>query len=683
MKNTSNQISHLRPTNLENFYFGATYYPEHWDAETRKNDPDLMSEAGFNIVRMAEFAWILMEPEEGRYDFSFFDEAIEKLGRKKIFTMLCTPTAAPPVWLVRKHPEILRVNDNGVSMRHGSRQHACHSNPIFMKYSEKITEAMAGHFKNNPFVVGWQTDNEFNCHFSECHCESCQAAFRKFLRSKYENIDFLNERWGTVFWGQTYSSFDEIQTPRNLKPAYPNPSQQLDYYRFISATVTEFQYRQVEILRKTQKKWFVTHNGIFGHIDYRGQFGKDLDSMGYDTYPMFENRPEFRRFSHAFGLDIVRSLTGNFMVLEHQSGPGGQAPYMHNNPFPGEIRAMTYKSISRGADGLLYFRWRTCRFGAEEYWCGILDHDNIPRGRYFEIRQIGNELKKIGCEVLGTSVHIDCAVAAGEMDVTDAHATYTLGLPSEDHIAGIIHRFLMRKGYAVGCVHPEDELSGLKLYVIPHWALFKPEWVPNLERFVKNGGTLVVSARTAAKNVDNTVVPDTLPGCLRNLCGVTVEEYGRLNLPAENLEMKIANFAVKPDIWYEILRPENGAVPYAKWKGGHLDGKCAISLKKHGRGHVFYIGTYMTEIVAPILIPKLANFAKISPLWKSPGKVEVVLRKNGRKKLWFFINMGEKKANLKNTPSGKNLITGKNTGGKGLSLPAYGVAVIKSLVNIH
>ncbi len=672
------EITHLRPANVDRFWFGAPYYPEHWDSKTREKDSERMAAAGFNIVRMAEFAWDLMEPKEGKFDFSFFDDIIERFGRKGIMSMLCTPTATPPRWLTLIYPETLRVNDNGIPMQHGSRQHCCHSNETFRKFSWIITQKMAEHFKDNPYVSGWQTDNEIYCHFSECHCESCQKGFQKFLRWKYKcDIALLNKSWGTAFWALTYSSFDDIETPKRNKPAFCNPSAELDYFRYLSHIATVFQHEQVELLRKAQPKWFVTHNGIFGHIDYRGTFTKDLDFLGFDRYPMFNHDPEIRESRGAFYLDLVRSISGNFIIPEHQSGPGGQAPYFHDNPEPGEIRSMTYRSLARGADGLLYFRWRTCRFGAEEYWCGILDHDNIPRRRYDEISQIGKEMGTVGKEILGTSVFIDCAIATGDMEADDAHSTYSLGLPEPVWMAGVAHKMLYKSGYAVGCVHPEDNLSGIKIYFIPNWELFNPEMVPCLEKYVKEGGVLVIGARSATRDVNNHVVAETIPGCLRELAGVSVEEYGKLNMPEKRqFHLKFKDKKIKSEIWYEILNLEN-ASPFAKWSGRHLDGKTAISIRKLGKGHVIYAGAYLSENILKILMPEFIKLADIKPLWPSaPEGVETVLRYNGDKKIWFFINHNDGEASINETPKGKDLIEGKKNNGGEITLDRYGVAVI-------
>lgn len=681
------KLSHKNPTNLKTFYYGAPYYPEHWDAATRAKDPELMAEAGFNVVRMAEFAWGLMEPQEGaaedcRFDFALFDETIARLGEKGIATILCTPTATPPRWLTRAHPDVLRVDADGVRMQHGSRQHACPGSPVFRLYSRRITQAMAEHFADNPHVVGWQTDNELNCHFSECHCENCQVAFREFLREKYhDDIGALNAAWGNAFWALTFGSFDEIQTPKNAKPAYANPAHLLDYARFISWNVTRFQREQVEILRAANPAWFVTHNGTFRHIDYRGEFTQDLDFLGFDVYPFFVPDPAQRPLAQAFMLDHTRAWSGNFMIPEQQSGPGGQGGYFHDNPEPEEIGRMAYTSIAHGADSLLFFRWRTCRFGAEEYWCGILDHDNVPRRRYDEVKTLGQELQVVGAEVLGTHVRVDVGIAAADMEVYDAHEALSLGLPSPHQVAGMIHGFFYKRGYAVGCVHPSDDLSGLKAYIIPHWALFNPEWVPNLTTFVENGGTLVIGARTATKDWNNNVVAETPPGVLRELTGTRVAEYGRQNAPDKRpLSINFPKAKVPTAHWYEQMDVLPGCAVMARWEGRlHLERKPAVMMKKIGAGATLYVGTYFTEEILEQLLPALQERNDLAPLWPSvPEGIHVVVRENDEKRLWFFINDADGFVCVENIPEGEDLTKSRITGK--FYLKRNEVAVVKQVL---
>lgn len=676
------KLSYLRPAPLERFYYGATYYPEHWSAADREDDVERMVAAGFNMVRMAEFAWDYLEPEPGHYRFDLFDEVIAQLGERGISTMLGTPTATPPRWLTARFPEVLRVNAAGVAMQHGSRQHVCVTSPVFRSYSRRITRAMAEHFADSPYVVGWQTDNELNCHFSECHCPACQTAFVAYLRQRYGgDIDALNQAWGNAFWSLTYDSFDQIPTPKYDRPAAPNPAHMLEYYRFISWSTARFQHEQVEILNETKPEWFVTHNGTFAHIDYRGRFGEDLDFLAYDVYPFFDYDPKHRPVSQAFNLDHARAWSGNFMVPEQQSGPGGQAPYLHDTPEPSEVRRMAYTSIARGADSLLFFRWRTARFGAEQYWCGILDHDNVPRRRYDEVKRMGKELETIGPEILGTSVYVDVGVAAADVDVYDAHAITPFGLPSPKDVAEEVHSFLLNERYAVGCVHPSDDLSGLKAYIIPHWALFNPDWVPNLTAYVEQGGVLVIGARTATKDWQNNVVAETPPGVLRQLAGIRVIEYGRQNAPEQRpltLRFYPGGQRVRSQQWYEMLEIMPQTRVAARWEGRHLGLKTGVSVRNVGEGAVIYAGTYFTADLMAALLPVIKTHREdLTPLWPdTPEGVQVVLRQGEGKQLWFFINEGERALNLSELPEGTELISGRS-GRRRMMLSRNEVVIIK------
>jgi beta-galactosidase len=670
-------LSHRRAAPFTKYYYGAAYYPEHWDISCIEHDAQRMQKANFNVVRIAEFAWDMMEPQEGIFDFSFFDKVITVLQKYNIELFLCTPTAAPPRWLTQKHPELLRVNADGIAMQHGSRQHACHSNTIFRDYSKKITRAMAVHFANTPGIVGWQTDNEFNCHFSTCYCPDCQRDFIEFLKDRYSNIETLNQTWGTRFWTQTYGNFAQIQLPKIAKPTFCNPSHLLDHDRFISHSVTCFQHDQVEILRELNAHWLIFHNGRMDNLDYRGNFTEMLDVLGYDVYPMFHHNPLFRGPKHAFNCDSTRSFSGNFIVPEHQAGPGGQRTYIHNTPEPGEMRMMSWRSIAHGADALLYFRWRTCRFGAEEYWCGILDHDDIPRRRYHEAAVLGKELQDVGNMIIGSRVAVDVAIATGDYDVDHAHDSFHMGMPRPEKIAENIHRYLFDRGYSVGCVHPEDELKNIKLYFIPHWEIIKPEWIPVFEQFVADGGTLVIGARTGTKTIDNTIVNQTFPGLLAALTGITVAEYGRQN---ENdgralfFQMNSGEVS-QSSIWYEVLKLNN-AEPLALWDNRHVAGEPAISQRNYGKGQVVYVGSYFTPELVEVLMPALIEMSSLTkPFPYLPKGLEVVIRDQAEYRLIILINGSEHTVDVAELPPGDIIIGDSST-----KFTAYGVKVIQQII---
>jgi beta-galactosidase len=679
-------LSHLRVTPLREFLYGVAYYPEHWDPATRAADPALFRAAGWNVVRMAEFAWDLIEPREGVFDFTLFDETLERLGTHGIRAILCTPTATPPRWLTRDHPEILRVDADGRRQEHGSRQHASHFSPLFREYSRKITRALAHHYRSHPHVLGWQTDNEIHCHFREDYCPPAETAWHTWLHARFGgDITALNRAWGTAFWAQTYARFEDVVLPRHHRPTHLNPAHWLDYQRFLSDGAAAFQRDQIDILRDTNPRWFVTHNGCFPAIDYRGPFTRDLDFLGFDAYPFFNPRPADRPSAHAFHLDLVRAYSGHFLLLEQQSGAGGQGDYFHDKPEPGEMRRLAWGSIARGADGLLFFRERSCRFGAEEYWEGILEHDNVPRRRYHEAARLGSELARFGAQLLGATVLIDIAVAGGDFDAQHGHAPITHGLPSPKNMAEAVHGVFYRAGHAVGVVHPADTLAGLRLYLIPHFALFDPAWLPGLETFVAAGGTLVIGARSASRDLRGNVVPDTFPGILRPLAGATVEEFGRQNQPT------LRPLALRPDgadsdlpteLWYEQLSPDPaaGTEVVARWTTRHLAGSPAITRRRLGAGQVLYVGTYLTrDFTERALLPLLSRLGALPPPVSTTPEVEIVERihPDGRT-LRIVINHRDQPVSI-STPHGaaRDYLTDRALPPDGtLSLEPHGVALL-------
>ncbi len=661
---------HRRLCKQDKFLFGVAYYPEHWREEDRQEDPDRMAVAGVNVVRMGEFAWDLMERVEGEYDFAFFDEQIARLANLGISTIFCTPTATPPRWLTVQYPDTLRIDRDGRRMEHGTRQHCCTNSARLREYGWRITSALTTHFAGNPSVIGWQTDNELNCHFSECYCPSCHEAFINWCRRRYNNeINLLNQAWGTAFWSMSYTDFEQLVLPYD-RPARWNPGHMLDYWRFLSDTTAEFQREQVEILRKGNPNWFITHNGLMANVDY-WKFAEDLDFLGVDIYPGFGGQENIHGV--AFIADRCRSYGGSFMVPELESGPGGQVGYILPTPRPGQMRMWLYQVIAHGADSVMHFRWRSCRFGAEEYWCGVLDHDNKPRRRYEEFAREGIELRHIGKEMLGTSVDISAAVLI-EHDQDLAWKTMPLGMPSPESQSLTLHGELWRRKLPVGLVEAHDSFEGPRLLIVPSFTMMDDDLASRLTEFARQGGVLVVMAWSGTRDRFGRITPLSAPGLLAELAGVTVEEFGKLEKGENSLTFADGTTA-SGFMWYELLRPTT-AKPVARWSREHMAGTVGLTVNQVGEGKVFYVGTYAAAEEASALLGPALDEAKIEPVVAGlPEGVEAVRRSGKGKSLLFLLNHSCDEQLVSRVPAGVDLISGKTITGS-LTLPPKEVAVI-------
>lgn len=702
-------LSVWRTLNLDDFMLGVPHYPEHVDESYWHRDAERMKAIGFNTVRMGEFAWHIWEPYEGKFDFDLFDRAIDVLGKLGINTILCTPTATPPRWLTQNYPEVLRVDRNGRRASHGSRQHCDTTSPVLRHHSRRITKAMAEHYKNNPNVVGWQTDNELNTTVSESFSDSAALAFRNFLRHKYQTIDALNFAWGGHFWATAYDNFDQVVLPFPMAPSYLSPGHVQDYHRFLAVATAEFQHDQIEILRSTNSGWFIFHNlGNLTDIDFRGKFGQDLDFIGFDIYPMLYD--EFRRTgghaaTQALQMDVCRSYSGNFIVPEQASGLGSQPSFTTMTPEPGEMRRMALSSVARGADGLMFFRWRPAHFGAEIYWMGIIDHDDVPRRRYEEARHFASDIQKIKGKLLGTSIRMDVGIAGADFDNQEAHKTYPIGLPSPQEDATQLHRHCYKRGIACGFIHPEDDLSRLKVLYVPHWVMWNQEWTPRLEAFAAAGGTVIVGAMTGTRDINNHIIREQAPGnALAKLCGVRVEEFGRITakdgeglfqrsateaglyvppnlLPSSSAHRKytidFSGREIEAEHLYELVENDSDVEVIGTWSNRFAEERAAVTRRKVGKGNVVYLATYMTAELAAAIDDVLFAEAGVSPLVTDiPAGVEVALRQADDRKLLFVINTLETAAEIVALPEGRDLLSEATIAGKH-ELEGYGCLVIE------
>jgi beta-galactosidase len=645
------------------FYYGCDYYPEHRPESFWEDDARRMQEAGFNVVRIGEFAWARMEPTEGQYDWEWLDRAIDVLYRHGMRVVLGTPTAAPPPWLTTAHPEVL-PRDRYRRVRHaGSRRHYCPNSPTYQEYTRRIVTAMAERYGSDERVVGWQIDNEFGCHDTGlCYCDVCAARFREWLKDRYGSLDGLNEAWGTVFWSAIYRSWDEIPLPW-AAPAEHNPAHLLDFLRFGTDSFRRYQQLQIDILREHAPGQFVTHNYMPFHsreLDFY-DLAAPLDFVSWDNYHFYGATPAIVAATH----DLYWGMKGrNYWVMEQQVSQVNWAPY---NPVfrPGEVGLKVWQAVAHGADGILYFAWRSTTRGAEIYHSGLLDYSNRPTRGYEEARRIGQTLRHLAPYLEGSVPVAEVAVlhdyaSRWSLDIQPHHRDL-----ADDEAFG---RALMGPYQALWArnvpVHilraaPETDLSAYKLVVLPALNLVGPELAQRLADYVQGGGTLLATARTGFKD-EYGRVPGQPPGHLADLMGVMVEEFDSLP-PDRGNRVRFVDGptgSVPVSLWMEILQP-TGARPLAVYEQDFYAGKPAATIWAQGRGRAIYVGVLAgAEFYGPLmdwLLPQLG----IRPLLATPEGVEAKVRVGPQGQVLFLLNHNDRPVRVSLPLSGTDLVTGE------------------------
>lgn len=513
--------------------YGVAYYPEHKTKEELQQDLKLLKESGINTVRMGEFAWCKMEPDPGVYQFDWLEEAVTELGEAGIRSIICTPTACPPAWLVYAYPEVLYVDNRGDVRPFGGRRFYCYNNPVYREYSRKITEEIGRRFGKNPYVSGFQIDNEPAQEASgRCHCPVCKSKFTEYLKNKYQTIEEYNKRSGNIFWGQDYKNFEQIKPPVNtievsaeqaLPVYFENPTLRLEFERFASDSQIEYQNLQADILHR-YSDYPVTTNGTglaTNSIDYY-KSTKNLDVYGFDFYPGLRDAA-VDSFPYAFARGVKEGKP--FWVMEFMSGGGHRFGGSGRvQPNPGALKQAVIQSYAHGAEMMLHFQFRTFPFGAEQLNYAIVDMDGVPRRRYYEMQETARVLEQLKDYEKADFVN-EIAVCV-DYDVHWALRIKPVNDPDFNYLdyAGRMYNLLEDAGYNADVIGYDADFSGYKFLVIPSAFIADRRFQEKLRRYVENGGILLSTFLTSAKNEDNVGYTDSLPAGLNDVFGVTVEE---------------------------------------------------------------------------------------------------------------------------------------------------------------
>jgi beta-galactosidase len=491
------------------------------------------------------------------------------------------------------YPEVLRWDFHRRPLAHGSRRNLNYTSPKYLQLSDRITTALAEHYRNHPAVFAWQLDNEFNCHSSTSYAPSDAEAFRVWCRQKYGSIDALNDAWGTRFWSQVYDRFAQIDLP-HPSATYLNPTHLLDESRFISDCVVRFARRQAEILRRANPRWLITHNCYFENID-GPELTSLLDFYSHDQYPLFYD--QWTDYTHK--LIQSRSHSRPFAILEQQSGPGGQQSYLHPTPRPGQIALWASQAIAHGANLMCYFTWRTCPFGAEQHWHGIVDHDNRDTAHLAEIRTLGTQMRELPDAFWQSTPEPFAAVVRDfDNETNDARInTYSSGAR---WASNQWQSALLQRGVTVDhvwlrsrCEPQERELS---LIIAPHLRMLDESDVARLREFVERGATLILGAQTGIYDRNLHAHLSVRPCLARELAGVEVEAWSTLPSAANRTLESRNGTAIQSHTFVEALRCTS-AEPIATWTDPDplLHGQVAAAINTVGAGRVIYLGGCFDE----------------------------------------------------------------------------------------
>jgi beta-galactosidase len=680
----------------DSFLYGVVYYPEQWPEARWDSDLARIAQTGMNVVRMGEGAWSIWEPEEGRYDFALFDRALELCQRHALKAIMGTPTYTPPAWLTERYPEVSRVSFQGTRLTHGSRRHYNYTSPIYQQKSQAITEALAEHYQAHPAVIGWQIDNELNCHLDVSFATSDHEAFRSWCRERYGTLEALNQAWGTSFWSQTYTAWDQVWLPRPTV-TYQNPSLLLDFYRFTSDMTIRFGTMQRQIIKRIAPHQFVTHNAFqtMTSVDLPKFVQEAVDFVSYDSYPEFKVcdlalPTRFRDRSESRLLSRMRGVSSKFMVLEQQSGPSGQIggvlngnpDYLHPTPKPGQMRLWCWNSIANGADGLLFFRWRSLPYGSEAHWNGLLYHDERNVWRLEEAKQLGEEIKRVSAMLTGTRCVSTAAILYDFDNESHARIERVTGKHREASELSVYQalseRHLSIDVRPLSSVQEAGDLAGYQIVFFPHAHVLTAADVPMLQAYVEGGGTLVFGCWSGYRDRNHWCYDAAGKAFYENLVGARAADFTVVT-PGETSTIRFGNsdtFLEAP-VFNEVLAGTGDSLSVlASYASDYYAGQPAVTLHQKGQGRVIHFGCFFTPQNVTALLDTLAIEDPFAAWAEIPGEVQAVLRSNGAEWFYLLLNFTNKPQPVTFKESAVDLLEGQKVQGHA-EIPPYGVRIVR------
>ncbi|NQT27729.1 beta-galactosidase [candidate division KSB1 bacterium] len=679
--------------------FGADYFPEQWPEEVWHDDIRLMKQANVNMVNLAIFAWALIQPDEDTFTFGWLDKIMDLLAENDIDVCLGTATAAQPNWLTEKYDDILFVRESGEQVAPGSRQTYCVNSPNYRRAAQRLAKEMATHYKGHPALKLWHVNNEYANKNSMCFCSNCETGFREWLKNKYVALDKLNAYWSTVFWSETYSTWEQIHTPR-ASAGGRNATKLLDYKRFLSESFYMLYMEEVNVLKKTTPDIPITTNfeGDWSKFDH-SLFKDDLDVVSWNCYPnpLDPNARKWVALRHS----MMRSLLGKpFMLMEQAPSQVDWYP-ININKSPGLMRLWSYQAIAHGSDSVMYFQWRASQKGAEKYHSGIVPHFGEDSRVYKEISNLGNELSKLQ-DIHGSTIDAQVAILMDNDSWWSVDNPYGKGNKSLDNetfwaangqpFPTVLLNYFGELEYYFNAFYnlnvPVDvipvhyDFSKYKVVAAPLLHMIKPGFKEAVETFVQNGGTFLTTYFTGLIDEHVGVFLNGYLGPLKEVLGVTVEEFDPLPLDGTNRMIMAAN----PDgfkkeygcsVWCDVSHVTSAKTLATFGEDYYKDYPC-VTESQFGSGRAYYIATRPDADFMHDLITKILKDQKIQ-LHDLPEGVEIMKRKKAGQEIDFYLNHGKDAIKVE-LPKGnyENILT-QTPCKHVLQLEKYGVAILRRI----
>ncbi len=670
---------------------GADYNPEQWlyDPEIFKQDIELMKQAKANCMSIGMFSWSMLEPEDGVYDFDWLDKVIDDLHANGIYTILATPTAARPVWMSQKYPEVLRVERNRVRNLQGGRHNHCFTSPVYRRKTREMNTRLAKRYANHPGVILWHISNELG---GECHCDLCQNAFREWLKTQYKSLEELNHEWWTTFWSHKYTDWSQIESP-----AWHGETNvhglNLAWKRFTTHQTIDFLREETKPLRKENPDLPTTINmmGYYDGIDY-SKFKDEIDVVSWDSYPGWHasDDQEWISMAESFFHDIMRSLKQKPFLLMESTPSTTNWIHVSRLKRPGMHMLSSLNAVAHGSNSVQYFQWRQSRGSCEKFHSAVVSHRGTNDTRIFkDVASVGDALEKLSV-IQDTDVKAQVAIICdteNKWAIDDCKGPRNAGMGYYEQIQTHYKAF-WKRGIPVDGIDMDSDLSKYKLVVAPMLYMLRGDIAARLRKFVENGGTLVTTYYTGLVNENDLWYTGETPAQgLSDVLGVWWEDIeglydhqkGSVVITSDTLKSLEKGKKFTTTKFAEIIHLKT-AKALAEHGSEFYKGGPAVTLNNFGKGKSYHIAANIDyEFYSSLYKDITADIGIEAPFGgeeELPLGCSVAVRVDNAGKEYYFVeNFNEEPATVKTGMTLKDLVTG-DTYNNEVALSGFDIKVL-------
>jgi beta-galactosidase len=585
---------------------GVQYYrPPFPNAKYWQDDFARIRDSGLNTVQLWVL-WSWVEAAPGRFVFDDYDRLVELADKHGLGVILSTIAEVQPYWVHREIPGCELVDHKGRKVpsvnrgeiHFGITPGGCFDHPrVWMRMVEFFTQTVT-RYRAAPHIRGWDIWNElrWNVHAGApvCYCDYTLMEFRKWLGEKYGGLDGLNKAWL-----RRYGQWSEVMPGRYTGLPY---TEMMAFEHYLTVRANRHGKARYDVIKPLDGGRPVTvHADVPSPLRSgwgedqplnRGNdwfFADDLDGVGCSNFPKW-----FHQDDADFGLRIecVKSAAREKHVwLSELQGGRAACGFQHHQPVDAlSQQRWIWNGLACGADTVIFWCWRDEVFGSEAAGFGLSGDDGLAGERLAAMKATGALLEK------HRQLIDDYWPSKPQVGVFFSPQSYYLNWAQAGN-ADLCRKAL--EGYARGLVRNSipyafieeehlDALDGVKFLFMPRTLVVDDPTAAALERFVRDGGTLLTESECGAfgSNGLYRYPADRFTARLAGIC-----EVGRRTLGADAVAATLDGRALR-------LGAAQWLTPWQKGKGRAIaecpDGAIIVEVPV-GRGKLVLCGAYLGE----------------------------------------------------------------------------------------